>query len=291
VPYLVVLGLIGLCAQLIDGALGMAYGATSATLLLSTGATPAVASATVHLAEVGTTFVSGVSHWRFGNVNWRLVVPLALPGAAAGFVGAVVLTSIPGDVAKPYVAGFLLLLGLYVLVRFASRRSGNSRRRERKPLSRPLLLPLGATAGFLDAVGGGGWGPLTTTTLVASERVEPRKAIGSVDTAEFLVSLAASVGFLLGLGQEAVNWAWACALLAGGVVAAPIAAWLVRSLDTRVLGVGVGSVLMVTNGDTLLGELGIRVDGAMPYVYAALGATMTVAAVPMIRRRLRTAPA
>lgn len=288
--YVVVIALIGFAAQLVDGALGMAYGATSATLLLGTGASPAVASATVHLAEVGTTLASGIAHWRLGNVNWRLVVPLAIPGAVAAFVGAVLLSSIPGDVAKPYVAGFLLLLGIYVFVRFAFRRV-RIKESNHRPLPRPLLVPLGTGAGFLDAIGGGGWGPLTTTTLVASERVEPRKAIGSVDTAEFVVSIGASAGFLLGLGSQVVDWTWAIALLAGGVVAAPIAAWLVRSLDTRVLGVGVGTVLVVTNTDTLLGELGMQVDGAMPYVYAVVAATTLAAGAAVLVRRVRTAAA
>lgn len=290
-PYFLLIAVIGLAAQLVDGALGMAYGATSATLLLATGASPVVASATVHMAEVGTTFVAGVSHWRFGNINWRIVFPLAIPGAVAAFLGAVVLTSIPGDAIKPYIAGFLMILGLYVLLRFGFRRAALWERSHR-PLPRPLLVPLGAVAGFLDAVGGGGWGPLTTTTLVASERVEPRKAIGSVDTAEFLVAVAASAGFLVGIGNQAIDWTWGLALLAGGVVAAPIAAWLVRSLNTRVLGIGVGAVLLLTNAGTVLGELGVSVAGAMPYVYSVIALTLLgTAGVMLARRRLRTATA
>lgn len=291
-PSLIIITIVGLAAQLIDGALGMAYGATSATLLLAAGASPVMASATVHLAEVGTTFASGVAHTRFGNVDWRVVAPLALPGAAAAFVGALVLTSIPGEVAKPYVAGFLLLLGLYVFVRFAL---GVGRRRRpvsTAPLRRRFLAPLGAVGGFLDAVGGGGWGPVTTSTLVASERMEPRKVIGSVDTAEFLVAVAASAGFLLGLGSQAINWAWVGALLVGGLVAAPIAAWLVRHLTPRLLGTGVGTILVLTNGNTLAKEVGVSTGPAMQVAYAALALTAMLAAGVLAARRGRrsTAP-
>lgn len=285
-PQLVIIAVVGLAAQLIDGALGMAYGATSATLLLAVGASPALASATVHLAEVGTTFVSGVAHTRFGNVDWRVVVPLALPGAGAAFVGAVVLTSIPGDQAKPYVAAFLLLLGAYVFVRFALG-VGARRARRRGPVRRRWLAPLGAVAGFLDAVGGGGWGPVTTSTLVASERMEPRRAIGSVDTAEFLVAVAASAGFLVGLGSQAINWTWVVALLGGGVIAAPIAAWLVRALTSRLLGTGVGVILVLTNGNTLAKELGASTDALMQVAYGALAATALLTAALLAARRAR----
>ena len=288
-PNLVIIAVVGLAAQLIDGALGMAYGATSATLLLAVGASPALASATVHLAEVGTTFVSGAAHARFGNVDWRVVLPLALPGAVAAFAGAVLLTSIPGDEAKPYVAAFLLALGVYVFVRFAL---GVGARRARRggPVRRRWLAPLGAVAGFLDAVGGGGWGPVTTSTLIASERMEPRRVIGSVDTAEFLVAVAASAGFLVGLGSQAMEWAWVGALLVGGIVAAPIAAWLVRSLTPRLLGTGVGVILVATNGTTLAEELGASTDSAMQLVYGALAAATLVAAVLVAARRGRAAP-
>jgi len=290
VPQIVLIAIVGLAAQLIDGALGMAYGATSATLLLAVGASPAIASATVHLAEVGTTFVSGAAHTRFGNVDWRVVVPLAVPGAATAFAGAVLLTSIPGDLAKPYVSAFLLLLGVYVFVRFALG-VGIRRSRPKRALRRRWLAPLGAVAGFLDAMGGGGWGPVTTSTLVASERMEPRKVIGSVDTAEFLVAVAASIGFLLGLGSQAINWSWVAALLAGGVIAAPIAAWLVRSLTPRLLGTGVGLVLVLTNSNTLLKELGASTDAPMQVAYATLAATTLLLAGFLAARKRRTVTA
>jgi uncharacterized membrane protein YfcA len=191
---LVLFGMVGLLAQLIDGVLGMAYGLTSTTLLVAVGTAPAVASATVHLAELGTTAVSGVSHWRFGNVDWRTVRLMTFPGAVGAFTGAVVLSSLDGETAKPWVAGILLVLGVYVLLRFLGTASG-PRPRAGRPLPSALLAPLGLGAGFLDAVGGGGWGPVGTPTLLASGRMEPRKVVGSVDTGEFLVALGASIGF------------------------------------------------------------------------------------------------
>ena len=141
----------------------------------------------------------------------------------------------------------------------------------------------------MDAVGGGGWGPISTTTLVASERLEPRKAIGTVDTSEFLVAVGASAGFLVGLSNQPIKWSWVAALLAGGLIAAPIAAWLVKTLNTRVLGAAVGVMLVVTNIDTILADgFGVDTDGVMPFVYAlvAVGA-LTAAAVSLRRRRAR----
>ena len=154
------------------------------------------------------------------------------------------------------------------------------------PMPKRRLAPLGAVAGFLDAVGGGGWGPVATSTLVASGRLEPRKVIGSVDTAEFLVALAASAGFLVGLGSQAIAWEMVAALLAGGVVAAPIAAWLVRSITPRVLGTGVGVILVLTNGNTLLREAGLATDSAMQIAYAALAAgVLATAALAAVQRQ------
>jgi uncharacterized protein len=239
---LVLFGMVGVLAQLIDGALGMAYGLTSTTLLVAIGTVPAAASATVHLAELGTTAVSGISHWRFGNVDWRTVRLMTFPGFVGAFLGAVVLSSISGHIAKPWVAAILSVLGVYVLFRFLGKPRG-PRPRAGRPLPSGLLAPLGLGAGFLDAVGGGGWGPVGTPTLLASGRMEPRKVIGSVDTGEFLVALGASLGFLL---------------LAGGLFAAPLAAWLVKHLAPRKLGVIVGAAILLTNARTLATTFGIQ---------------------------------
>ncbi|MBE1875909.1 sulfite exporter TauE/SafE family protein [Myceligenerans pegani] len=246
---LILLALVGLGAQLVDGSLGMAYGVTSTTLLLAIGTNPAAASATVHLAEIGTTLASGASHWRFGNVDGRVVAKIGVPGALGAFAGATFLSSLSTDVAKPVMSLILLSLGVYVLVRFTVQGLPT---RSDKPMRKRFLAPLGLLGGFMDATGGGGWGPVGTPALLASGRMEPRRVIGTIDTSEFLVAVAASGGFLLGMAGEGIDYAWVLALLVGGLVAAPIAAWLVRRVPPRVLGSLVGGVIVLTNSRTLL---------------------------------------
>ncbi|MBR7742785.1 sulfite exporter TauE/SafE family protein [Phycicoccus sp. BSK3Z-2] len=247
---LVLLALVGFGAQLVDGSLGMAYGVTSTTLLLAIGTNPAAASATVHLAEIGTTLASGASHWRFGNVDWKVVWRVGIPGAVGAFLGATFLSGLDTSVAAPLMSVLLLALGIYVLTRFTV--AGVRRDRLGQPLRRRFLAPLGLVAGFVDATGGGGWGPVGTPAILASGRMEPRRVIGSIDTSEFLVSVAASAGFLLALGSAGIDLGWVLALLAGGLVAAPIAAWLVRHVPPRVLGSAVGGIIVLTNSRTLL---------------------------------------
>lgn len=244
----VLFAIAGLVAQLVDGSLGMAYGVTSTTLLLAGGLAPAAASATVHLAEIGTTLVSGAAHWRFGNVDWRTISWMALPGALGAFLGAILLSSLPVEGSTPWIAGLLIALGLYVLFRFTRRVPVRNTRRIRSA----FLVPLGLVAGAMDAVGGGGWGPIGTSTLLASGRLEPRKVVGSVDTAEFAVTIGGSAGFLLALTTADIHLVQAAALLAGGLVAAPLAAWLVRVMPTRVLGAGAGGLIVLTNARTLM---------------------------------------
>jgi uncharacterized protein len=290
---LVLIGLVGVLAQLVDGALGMAYGLTSTTLLVAVGTAPAAASATVHLAELGTTFVSGVSHWRFGNVDWRTVRIMTFPGAVGGFLGAVVLSSLDGETARPWVAGILAVLGVYVLFRFLGSAGGPRRSRATRPLAAGVLAPLGLGAGFLDAVGGGGWGPVGTPTLLASGRLEPRKVIGSVDTGEFLVALGASIGFLVTLTWRDVPLAMVLLLLSGGLVAAPLAAYLVRRLSARKLGVIVGAAILLTNARTLMTAFGIN-GPARSALYLAIVAVVGAIATWRLsqahsRRRARRA--
>lgn len=279
---LLIFAMAGLFGQLVDGALGMAFGVTTSTVLLSNGFSPAVASASVHLAEVGTTLTSGVSHWRFGNVSWPLVRRIGVPGAVGAFAGATVLTSLTGAWLKPAVAVVLLGLGTVVIVR-SVRGDLHGERHDPGHLRRRMLAPLGLGAGFIDAVGGGGWGPVATPTLLAAGRVEPRYVIGSVSAAELLVTLAASTGFLLGLAGQGIEVPLVLALLAGGVVAAPLAAWLVRHADASVLGVVVGTLLLVTNTRTLLIELGTPGPARLPVLVAIGLAGIAVA------RRVRTA--
>ncbi len=252
---LIVLGVVGLIAQLIDGSLGMAYGVTSSTLLLAAGVAPAAASAAVHFSEIGTSLVSGASHHKLGNVDWRTVSILAVPGFVGAFLGATLLSSLDAAVAKPVVAVILLGLGFYVVYRFL--RLGGARPTFKGHPSAMFLAPMGLVAGTLDAVGGGGWGPVGTTSLLSSGRLEPRKVVGSIDTSEFVVAVGGSLGFLIGLGAQGINWGYAGALLAGGVVAAPIAAWLVKHLAARVLGTAAGGLIILTNSKTLLEAVGV----------------------------------
>ena len=246
---LITFALVGLGAQLVDGTLGMAYGVTSTTLLLAAGYAPAAASAAVHLAEIGTTLASGASHWKFGNVDWPVVWKMGVPGAVGAFAGATFLSSLTTDSAAPWMAGILFLLGAYILLRFSTKLP--ALRLDAPPRKR-LLTPLGLFAGFVDATGGGGWGPVATPTLITSGRMIPRKVIGTVDTSEFLVALAASLGFIIGIGSEAINFTTVAGLLIGGVVAAPIAAYLVRHIPGRLLGSLVGGIIIVTNSRTLM---------------------------------------
>ncbi|MEU8382540.1 sulfite exporter TauE/SafE family protein [Streptosporangium sp. NPDC048865] len=247
---LILLGLVGFAAQLVDGSLGMAYGVTSTTLLLAIGTNPAAASATVHLAEIGTTLASGISHWRFNNIDWKVVAKIGVPGAVGAFAGATFLSGLSTEVAAPVMSLILLTLGVYVLVRFTA--FGLPRGNLGKPLRKRFLAPLGLVGGFVDATGGGGWGPVGTPAILASGRLAPRKVIGSIDASEFLVAVAASVGFFVGIGSENINFSWVAVLLIGGVIAAPIAAWLVRHIPPRILGSAVGGVIVLTNVRTLL---------------------------------------
>lgn len=279
---LVLLALVGLGAQLVDGSLGMAYGVTSTTLLLAIGTNPALASATIHLAEIGTTLASGLAHWKFGNVDWKVVAKVGVPGAIGAFAGATFLSNLSTEVAAPVMSLILVSLGVYLLVRFTLR--GIDRRNLGKPVRKRFLGPLGLVAGFVDATGGGGWGPVGTPALLASGRMEPRKVIGSIDTSEFLVALAASLGFLLALGSQGIDFAWVAVLLGGGLVAAPIAAWLVRHIPPRMLGSLVGGVIVLTNTRTLLRSDWIDAGDATRYaVYAVIYAVWALAVTHSFR--------
>ena len=286
---LLVLGIVGLFAQLVDGSLGMAYGVTSTTLLLAAGVAPSAASAAVHLSEVGTSLVSGFSHWKLGNVDWRTVAIMAVPGGIGAYAGATILSGLPGDTAKPWMAGLLLALGCYVLYRFVA--LGGRRPQFRGHHSAAFLMPLGLVGGVMDAIGGGGWGPVGTTTLLSSGRLEPRKVVGSIDTSEFVVAVGGSLGFLLALGSQGIDWGYAVALLAGGVVAAPIAAWLVRHLPARLLGVLAGGVIVLTNIKTLAESFGA--DGSTVAVLAATWVvvwTQLLTVAVLAERRAATEP-
>ncbi|WP_141014693.1 sulfite exporter TauE/SafE family protein [Nocardioides sambongensis] len=282
---LLVLGFVGLLAQLIDGSLGMAYGVTSSTLLLAVGVAPAAASAAVHFSEIGTSLVSGISHHKLGNVDWRTVGILALPGFVGAFAGATLLANLDGDMAKPWVAGILLALGVYVIWRFLV--LGGRRPTFKSRPSAKMLAPMGLAGGALDAIGGGGWGPVGTTTLLSPGRLEPRKVIGSIDTSEFVVAVGGSLGFLFALAHTDIPWDYALALLAGGVIAAPVAAYLVRILPARVLGVAAGGLIVVTNSKTIAESLGA--SGAAVGAIAGSLAVIWIAGIVWAVRQERAA--
>jgi uncharacterized membrane protein YfcA len=224
---------IGLLAQAVDGALGMAYGVTASTFLLGMGASPAVASASVHIAEIFTTGVSGVAHVKYGNVNRKLFLRLLLPGILGAVLGVLVVTQIDGRVLKPYISAYLLIIGVYIL----SKAFRHIRARQREPRHVTKLALFG---GFVDSVGGGGWGPVVTSTLVGSGN-DPRTTIGSVNFAEFFLTLATAASFTL-LAVEG-TWPIVAGLVVGGLFAAPFAALLCRALSTRALLVSVGLLI------------------------------------------------
>ncbi|HMQ36759.1 MAG: sulfite exporter TauE/SafE family protein [Propionibacterium sp.] len=285
---LLLLGLVGLAAQIVDGALGMGYGVTSTSLLLLAGLSPALASASVHLAEMGTNIASGVSHWRLGNVDWSLVWKLGVPGAVGAFAGATFLSQLSTDWAKPGMAIILALLGLYILLRFAFRAPRVAHARK-SPHRARFLVPLGLAGGFVDATGGGGWGPVSTTSLLSAGKTAPRTVIGSVDTSEFMVSTAASIGFLVGLGTAGIDFGIVAALLIGGVIAAPIAAWLVSRIPAQIMGVAVGGLIVLTNTNTIFSVSSISGPAAVAGLLAVLALWITLVVRTILRHRARRA--
>jgi hypothetical protein len=226
---------VGFAAQMVDGAIGMAYGLSATSVLLGFGVPPATASASVHAAEVFTTGISGASHWRFGNVRWSMVWRLAIPGMIGGAAGAYLLTTIPGDIVRPLVNTYLLAMGGWILWRALH---------VRKPVdTAPRWIgPIGLGGGFIDAIGGGGWGPVVTSTLIG-QGVKARYTIGSVNCAEFFVTLTISLTFLGTIGLEL--WPIIAGLILGGAMAAPLAAFAARKIPDRPLMILVGCVIML----------------------------------------------
>ncbi|MEU1985273.1 sulfite exporter TauE/SafE family protein [Nocardia sp. NPDC019395] len=287
---LLVFTLVGIGAQIVDGTLGMAFGVTATTLLVLTGTGAAHASAAVHFAEVATTLASGISHWRFGNVDWKVVLRLGVPGGIGAFLGATVLSRISTEAAEPVTAGILLAIGIFLIARFSSRPPLELAASEKSAHSAKFLTPLGLFGGFIDASGGGGWGPVTTSTLLTTGRAEPRRVIGTVSASEFIVSAAASVGFLLGLGSDFFdNLLIIAGLALGGVLAAPLAAWLVSRVAPAVLGTGVGGVLVLTNARTLFKAFDI--EGAPRTISYVVIAVVAIALTVYAWQKSRAAKA
>jgi uncharacterized membrane protein YfcA len=237
---------IGIAAQAVDGALGMGYGVTASSFLLGTGASPAVASASTHIAKLFTTGVSGIAHAKYGNVDRRLFARLLLPGMAGGMLGVLLVTQLDGRLLKPFVSAYLLIVGLSILAK--AYRRPRARRGEPRHAAK-----LGLFGGFVDAVGGGGWGPVVTSTLVGSGN-DPRTTIGSVNFAEFFMTLATAASFTL-LAVEG-TWPVVAGLVVGGVVAAPFAALLCRAVAPRALLVSVGVLITGLSAWTLYRSIG-----------------------------------
>jgi len=238
---LALLALAGFVAQIIDGALGMAYGVTCTSLLLAFGFTPAAASASVHTAELVTSGISGHFHWRLGNVDRQLFKNLVWPGMIGGAVGAYVLSNVRAETVAPWISIYLGIMGLRLLYKAWH-----------GVVTRPRLLPievLGFAGGLLDAIGGGGWGPIVTSTLVGQGE-EPRRAIGSVNRAEFFVTLAQSATFMLTIGIT--NWRIIAALCIGGGLAAPLAAVVATRVPAKALMILVGRLIVTLSLGSLL---------------------------------------
>lgn len=235
--------LVGFVAQLIDGALGMAYGVSSNAFLLSLGVPPKFASAAVHAAEMVTTAISGLSHWRFGNVHIDLAKQLVIPGIIGAVIGAYVLTSVEGDVIKPIIAVYLAIMGGLIIWKAF---------RDVAPRKvRSWIAPLGLAGGFMDAIGGGGWGPIVTSTLIARGN-SPRFTIGSVNLTEFFITFSQSIMFVLALRSDYLTyWQAILGLLIGGALAAPLAAFVARKLPHRPFMILVGLLIIILSVRTL----------------------------------------
>jgi len=264
--------LAGGLAQLVDGTLGMGFGVTSATVLLFMGIAPVTASAATHAAKLPTTLISGLSHWREGNIDVAILLRVALPGAVGGFLGAVVLTNISLASAKGWMSGLLLFFGLVIFARFGlgvrlipTPQNGHTAR---------WLAPIGLLGGFVDATGGGGWGPVVTPSLMTVTRHEPRKVVGTVNAAEFVVAVSVSLGFLTGAAQHGIPWLPVIGLVIGGVIMAPIAARLAGRLPHAPMGTLVGGLVILVNGVTIVAALG-GLPGWVDAVLILLTVTVT----------------
>ena len=238
--------LVGASAQFVDGLLGMGFGITSASLLTVLGYSAVAASAGTHAAKVGTTLVSGVSHWREGNVDWRVLITVGVPGAIGAFIGAVVLTSIALDGARIWMAAILFLLGLTIIARF-------------------------------------GWGPVATPSLMTVTKHKPHRIVGTVSASEFLVAASASIGFLFGAGEAGVPWLAVLGLVIGGVITAPIAARLAKKAPTAPLGVAVGGMVLIANTVVIASVLAI--SGAISAAIVAVELVITIAIVIQVVKR------
>ncbi len=248
-----VFAFVGAAAQMVDGTLGMGFGVTSATLLTLLGYSAVAASAGTHAAKMGTTLVSGISHWRVGNVDPGVMLVLGIPGMIGGFLGAVVLTHLASNASRMWMAGILIVLGLVIIARYGFGRNLlpaiEARTRH--------LWPIGLIGGIVDSTGGGGWGPVATPSMLILTKHEPHRVVGTVNAAEFMVAVAASAGFLFGAGDSGVPWLAVLGLVVGGAITAPIAARVAHRAPRTLLGVLVGGMVLVSNFAVFAKSIGV----------------------------------
>lgn len=242
---------IGVLAQMVNGTLGMGYGVTSSTLLVTAGFYPVLVSASIHTAEIFTSFASGCAHLRFGNVRKDIFVPLTLFGVTGGIIGAYSLVNLPAPFVRLTVSLVLLTLGMMIFIKFVYHKN--------KPIKEKVvprkITPLGLVAGFIDALGGGGWGPVCTPVLMING-TEPRKVIGSVNLAEFFVTTAITVTFIVLIGLSNIPWNIVLLLAGAGVLMAVPAAWLAKKVSPRILGILIGAAIIALNTRVLIKILG-----------------------------------
>ena len=268
-------------AQLIDGMLGMAFGVISSSLLVALGAAPVGASMATHFAKVGTCAASGYAHWRQGNVDKQIIFRLAIPGAIGALLGAGFLVHVALGNAALWMSALLMFLGFIILLRF-----GAGIRLVPAITGKPgssVLAPLGVIGGFVDATGGGGWGPVTTPTLLTITRTEPRRVIGTVNAAEFIVAVSATTGFLIAASLENIQWEPIIGLIIGGVIAAPIAARLTGKFPHAPLGTLVGGLVILTNARTIMLGTGVE-DQPRAFVLGGIFVSAIVMAIAAWRR-------
>lgn len=240
-------------AQLIDGGIGMGYGVSLTSLLLTIGFGSAMASALVHLSEIFTSLVSGVSHFYFGNFDRKIFIFLVVPGVLGGIIGAISAIAFQDTIfIKPVVSTILLCLGILIIIKYFAKKDFLSEEYSSPRIRH--LVPLGFIAAFVDAIGGGGWGPISTPVLVI-KNADPKKVIGSVNFAEFFVTLAISVSFLIALPK--IDWKIVGVLIAGGIIAAPLAAFITKKMPQKTLGVAVGMLIVFLSIRTILKSIGI----------------------------------
>lgn len=271
---------IGLIAQLVDGTLGMGYGVSSSSMLIAAGFLPAVVSASVHAAEIFSSLASGVSHFKLGNVDRKIALPLTAGGVVGGILGASFLSNIDNKLIKPYIGLLLMIIGIKILFTFLKKKSGikiSSRIPSR------FLMPLGVVGGAIDAIGGGGWGPICTSTIISARNADPRKTVGSVNAAEFLVTLVITITFAVALGVETFLWYITVPLLIGGVIAAPLSAYACRNVPAGHLGVAIGIILIALNlrvvAPAASNVLGVSLPIKLDLIAALVAVTVSLALV------------